>query len=181
MGEYEPKDSREVTQKPGHTPGEPPRTGPREQQARASAQRGTMMAQDQQQGRQMQAQGAGGAGPSEEQQARSRAAPDGELNNTITTGPLQGDQPQAIDNQPGVPAPEYDQYEVNAPQNMHHDREAEAKSREQAEAQSGEQSAIKGLGYGASDGEEMADAPDASERGYGGAGEERERRAASEE
>lgn len=34
MGEYEPNDSRNVTLKPGHVSGEPPRTGPREEQAR---------------------------------------------------------------------------------------------------------------------------------------------------
>lgn len=39
MGEYEPEDSRNVTQKPGHVPGEPPRTGPREDQAREKARR----------------------------------------------------------------------------------------------------------------------------------------------
>ena len=40
MGEYEPDDSRIVTQSPHQTPGEPPRTGPREGEARASAQQG---------------------------------------------------------------------------------------------------------------------------------------------
>jgi hypothetical protein len=39
MGEYEPDDSRIVTQVPAEAPGEPPRTGPREDQARAEAQR----------------------------------------------------------------------------------------------------------------------------------------------
>lgn len=34
MGEYEPNDSRNVTLKDGHAPGEPPRTGPREGQTR---------------------------------------------------------------------------------------------------------------------------------------------------
>jgi len=34
MGEYEPNDSRNVTLKDGHAPGEPPRTGPREGEAR---------------------------------------------------------------------------------------------------------------------------------------------------
>jgi hypothetical protein len=37
MGEYEPDDSRDVTQSPHQAPGEPPRTGPREGEARASA------------------------------------------------------------------------------------------------------------------------------------------------
>lgn len=34
MGEYEPHDSRNVTLKDERAPGEPPRTGPREKQAR---------------------------------------------------------------------------------------------------------------------------------------------------
>ncbi|MFC4256262.1 hypothetical protein GRI97_10965 [Altererythrobacter xixiisoli] len=34
MGEYEPDDSRIVTQNPSHTPIEPERTGPRESQTR---------------------------------------------------------------------------------------------------------------------------------------------------
>lgn len=37
MGEYEPHDSRHVTQSPHRAPGEPPRTGPREDEARARA------------------------------------------------------------------------------------------------------------------------------------------------
>ena len=37
MGEYEPDDSRTVTQSPHQAPGEPPRTGPREAAARAQA------------------------------------------------------------------------------------------------------------------------------------------------
>jgi hypothetical protein len=39
MGEYEPDDSRVVTLVPNEAPGEPPRTGPREDEARAKAQR----------------------------------------------------------------------------------------------------------------------------------------------
>jgi hypothetical protein len=38
MGEYEPDDSRDVTQSTHQAPGEPPRTGPREDEARARAQ-----------------------------------------------------------------------------------------------------------------------------------------------
>ena len=37
MGEYEPRDSRNVTLKQEPAPGEPPRTGPREDEARARA------------------------------------------------------------------------------------------------------------------------------------------------
>mgnify|MGYP001597306739 CR=1 FL=1 len=38
MGEYEPDDSRDVTLSTHQAPGEPPRTGPREDEARAMAQ-----------------------------------------------------------------------------------------------------------------------------------------------
>ena len=38
MGEYEPEDSRVVTQSTHTAPGEPPRTGPREDAARREAQ-----------------------------------------------------------------------------------------------------------------------------------------------
>jgi hypothetical protein len=38
MGEYEPDDSRDVTLSGHQAPGEPPRTGPREDEARARAQ-----------------------------------------------------------------------------------------------------------------------------------------------
>ena len=38
MGEYEPDDSRDVTLSDHQAPGEPPRTGPREDQAREKAQ-----------------------------------------------------------------------------------------------------------------------------------------------
>ena len=65
------------------------------------------------------------------------------------------------------------QYEVNTPDRMPHD-ENQARRRQQAGAQSDHEPDRKGFGYGAQDGEEMADAPDASERGYGGASEERE-------
>ena len=37
MGEYEPDDSRTVTQSTHQAPGEPPRTGPREDEAREMA------------------------------------------------------------------------------------------------------------------------------------------------
>ena len=37
MGEYEPDDSRDVTLSDHEAPGEPPRTGPREDEARAKA------------------------------------------------------------------------------------------------------------------------------------------------
>ena len=37
MGEYEPDDSRVVTNVAAEAPGEPPRTGPRENEARSDA------------------------------------------------------------------------------------------------------------------------------------------------
>lgn len=40
MGEYEPEDSRNVTLNPSPLPGEPPRTGPREGEAREQAEKG---------------------------------------------------------------------------------------------------------------------------------------------
>ena len=40
MGEYEPDDSRTVTKSTHQAPGEPPRTGPREDEARAEARQG---------------------------------------------------------------------------------------------------------------------------------------------
>jgi hypothetical protein len=40
MGEYEPDDSRTVTQSPHQAPGEPPRTGPREDEARPKKKQG---------------------------------------------------------------------------------------------------------------------------------------------
>jgi len=55
------------------------------------------------------------------------------------------------------------------------DPETERTRRQQAAGQ-GDDNAQQGLGYGAEDGEEMRDAPDAtdpSQRGYGGAGEQR--------
>ena len=41
MGEYEPDDSRDVTLSDHQAPGEPPRTGPREDEARRQAQQGS--------------------------------------------------------------------------------------------------------------------------------------------
>lgn len=41
MGEYEPDDSRDVTLSDHQAPGEPPRTGPREDEARQQARQGS--------------------------------------------------------------------------------------------------------------------------------------------
>lgn len=53
-------------------------------------------------------------------------------------------------------------------------RDQHEQRRAQAGAQSDQGLGDRGFGYGAQDGEEMKDAPDASERGYGGGGEKRE-------
>ena len=45
MGEYEPNDSRNVTQSPNRAPGEPPRTGPREGETRGETPAGGSDAQ----------------------------------------------------------------------------------------------------------------------------------------
>ena len=45
MGEYEPRDSRNVTQSKDRAPGEPPRTGPREAETRQQQQGGTELDQ----------------------------------------------------------------------------------------------------------------------------------------
>jgi hypothetical protein len=46
MGEYEPRDSRNVTLKQQRAPGEPPRTGPREGETRQPDQPLTELEQD---------------------------------------------------------------------------------------------------------------------------------------
>jgi len=46
MGEYEPHDSRNVTLKQERAPGEPPRTGPREDETRQQEQQQTELEQD---------------------------------------------------------------------------------------------------------------------------------------
>ena len=78
MGEYEPNDSRKVTQGTSNNPVEPERTGRREEETRERAR-------------------------AEQQEAGKRPAHD----------PAATNDPQAIDNPPGDPRPEYDQYEVN--------------------------------------------------------------------
>ncbi len=65
------------------------------------------------------------------------------------------------------------QYDVNTPDRMPHD-EDQAKRRQQAGEQSDHDPDRKGPADGAQDDEETADAPEASERGYGGATQARE-------
>ncbi|KLE34136.1 hypothetical protein [Aurantiacibacter luteus] len=100
----------------------------------------------------------------------------------LTPGPepvQAGEGPLADDRDAGSPRPVYDQYEVNTPQTMHQDEATEAMKREQAGSNDGaaggdargkpednpdgkarNADGSQGLGYGAEDGEEMADAPD---------------------
>jgi hypothetical protein len=168
MGEYEPDDSRKVTLTDNRAPGEPPRTGPRENEAR---QRAGQPVQAQTQGGQSQSQSQGAAPGQSPESAASGAPPhswrsepgdpDRQAMQGQPGGALSGDQPQAIDAPAGSAQPAYDQYEVNQPQNMHRAGHAdERKVREQA-AMQGED--IQGFGYGAEDDAEMADAPDASD------------------
>ena len=83
MGEYEPKDSRTVTHSTETAPGEPPRTGAREDEARREAQ-------------------------ARQQDERRHEKPEA----------LKGDQPQAGHETGGEARPDYDQYEVNQPDNL---------------------------------------------------------------
>lgn len=46
MGEYEPRDSRNVTLRQDRAPGEPPRTGPREHETRQPQQQQTELEDD---------------------------------------------------------------------------------------------------------------------------------------
>jgi hypothetical protein len=180
MGEYEPDDSRKVTLTDNRAPGEPPRTGPREDEARRAAQSGqdpvsrpAQQGQAQAQGgqSQSQSQSQGAAQGQSREPAASGAAPqswrsepgnpDRQAMQGQPDGALSGDQPQAIDAPTGSARPADDQYEVNQPRNMHRAEHAdERKIREQATIQ-GED--IQGFGYGADDEAEMADAPDASD------------------
>jgi hypothetical protein len=225
MGEYEPNDSRNITLGNNHAPGEPPRTGPREGEARAQSHvpgekgeraaprlnlngepldettglpRGNPQAsqstggQTQSMGGQTQSMGGvsqsmgqspgqsmGASGqPVQEPSASHRSGVGTEqLGETRqnASAPTQGDAGGAgwaADFSP-------DQAEAASGHSAQHrqdmpeaDPEAERTKREQAAGQ-GKQEAPQGLGYGAEDGEEMGDAPDASERGYGGASERR--------
>ena len=130
MGEYEPKDSRNVTLKPGHEPGGIERTGPKEAEARRKADE---KLPDPKTGN-LREPGNEGVPNSkathlDEPQQRQRQSQDGqsqsqsqqrELNNQQPEGsPLSGNQPQAIDAPSGGARPEYDQYETNQPSNLH--------------------------------------------------------------
>ena len=193
MGEYEPDDSRDVTLKPGHEPGGIERTGPKEDEVRKEAEKrdqqknprvtkGDQMRQQQQQGVQTQSQGS----QSQPQGAQSQTEKEqAELENEARDlnaspdGPMAGNQPQAGNTEGGEARPVYDQYEVNSPSAMQQPQQVGAdQQREQAAAQKDQSgaendersgSSEKGLGYGAEDGEEMADAPDVTKRGYGDA------------
>ena len=91
MGEYEPDDSRNVTQVDHQAPGEPPRTGPREDTARAEA---------------------------EQRQPAN-------------------DDKMAIENDTGIPRPEYDQYKVNDPQSL--DKEGRGRNGEEKVERAGDE------------------------------------------
>ncbi len=141
MGEYEPDDSRKVTLNPGDTPGEPPRTGPREDEARARAEDaehkdrkpaatneavpaprdGKRLPQQQQKAQQSQSQN----GQSQSQGTEKKPGGTREINSKQPEGsPLAGNQPQGASGTPGDPRPHYDQYEVNQPSNIGHNDSA---------------------------------------------------------
>lgn len=186
MGEYEPNDSRDVTQKPGHEPGGLDRTGPREDAARREAEKreqqksvparkGEQMRQVQQQGVQVQSQS---GSQSQTQTREEQAELEQEANelNASPEGPLAGNQPQAGNTEGGEARPVWDQYEVNSPSAMQQPQQVGAdRQREQARAQR-EQSGADAdqRSVGGHDAAVPGEGPDAEERGYGGAGEERE-------
>ena len=190
MGEYEPDDSRDVTLKPGHEPGGIERTGPKEDEVRKDAEKraqqtnprvmkADQMRQQQQQGIQMQSQGSQSQSQSKTEKEQAELEDEARELNASPEGPLAGNQPQAGNTEGGEARPVYDQYEVNSPSAMQQPQQVGAdQQREQAAAQKDQSGAEndersgsgeKGLGYGAEDGEEMADAPDVTKRGYGNA------------
>ena len=162
----------------------------RDQQKNPRVTKGDQMRQQQQQGVQTQSQGSGsqaqssgspGGTQSQPQTEKEQAELEEEARdlNASPRGPLAGNQPQAGNLPGGEARPEYDQYEVNSPSAMQQpqqvgadqQREQAAAQRDQSGAENDERSGSgeKGLGYGAEDGEEMADAPDVTKRGYGDA------------
>lgn len=107
---------------------------PPDQQAPQSVQRGEVTPQLQQEGMQSQSQSQSAPQSVSKDDAKESRG----LNNQNEDGPLAGDQPQGIDNIPGDARPVYDQYEINSPQNMHHDQREEATRRAQAREQDGQ-------------------------------------------
>ena len=191
MGEYEPDDSRKVTQADQRAPGEPPRTGPREEEARRKARRaeekegpisGKPLPDQQQRARQSQTQGGQSQSQSSAQGKRQATRtekpgnPDAQEMQAEPDGPLAGNQPQATDNPIGTAEPVYDQYELNHPQNMHRQAaDHQRKAREQAGLQA---DAVRGLNDGTGevgdlvedrekDKEEAQTPPKQQARGYG--------------
>jgi hypothetical protein len=190
MGEYEPDDSRKVTLTDNRAPGEPPRTGPREGEARARAQVDSTSQtgrQSQSQGGQSQSQSqspfldqgggqdsSGDAAPADQTWRTETGDPDRQTMQSEPGGSLAGNQPQAADEPTGASELSHDQYELNQPRTMHNPRsDADRVVREQA-AMQGED--IQGFGYGADGDAEMADAPDASDEAAKDAAELRRRR-----
>ena len=106
MGEYEPDDSRNITQKDGPEPGGLKRTGPREDAQRAEAERredkkgtreGKRMPEPKQRQRQSQSQS----------QSQSQGGAEREMNSPQPDGsPLAGIQPQATVSPAGASEPE---------------------------------------------------------------------------
>ena len=151
MGEYEPEDSRNVTQSTHRAPGEPERTGPRENQSGGKPEASN------------QATGGSGAGArGAGRAATAHGNPDRQDMQAQPGGPLAGNQRQATDNPAGSATPSYDQYELNQPQNTRR------QGAEQAAGAGGTSSAKSERSSGESTSEELRDA---QQRGYGGRGE----------
>ncbi|GGD59923.1 hypothetical protein GRI62_00485 [Erythrobacter arachoides] len=141
---------------------------------------GEIMQQNQQRGVQTQKQSQGQSDDksgSESRETNPAQGSEGERARSPSTEGPSTEGPVADDADAGSARPVYDQYEVNTPQTMQQDEAAEAMKREQAGANDGDPrgkpgdnpegkarnaDGSQGLGYGAQDGEEMADAPDAT-------------------
>ena len=95
MGEYDPDDSRDVTLSDHQAPGEPPRTGPREDAARRDAADGR---------------------PVNEELARKDASDAAQVERAQAE-PADPER-MAIDNPAGAARPAYDQYKLNDPQSL---------------------------------------------------------------
>ncbi|MXO86630.1 hypothetical protein GRI38_11400 [Altererythrobacter aurantiacus] len=115
MGEYEPNDSRNVTQNPNRSGSgiEPERTGPKEDEVRRKAQ------QDAQE---------------KERREQTRQAEQSDYDQTQTN------EPQAIKNDVGVSRPVYDQYEVNQPGSINGEAQSDTQPMQQQQQQSGDKS-----------------------------------------
>ena len=134
MGQYEPTDSRTVTLDPKAAPGEPPRTGPREDESRkesdeARTARKARDGEETQRADDAIAKRDGGLEDENGQQQADEVSPSltsgpyalmpqqqqqgAQLQQQVSDGAQPGDQQQGDKADTGTARPEYDQYEVN--------------------------------------------------------------------